>query len=65
LKFFCDPNALDHGVLIVGYGIQGKKPYWIIKNSWGPTWGRKGYYYIYRGDGSCGLNTMCSSSIVA
>lgn len=63
-KFFCDPNALDHGVLIVGYGKQGNKPYWIIKNSWGPRWGRKGYYYIYRGDGSCGLNTMCSSATV-
>jgi cathepsin F len=63
-KFFCDPNALDHGVLIVGYGKKGREPYWIIKNSWGPRWGREGYYYIYRGDGSCGLNTMCSSSIV-
>uniref|UniRef100_A0A0B7ATS0 Cathepsin F n=1 Tax=Arion vulgaris TaxID=1028688 RepID=A0A0B7ATS0_9EUPU len=63
-KFFCDPNALDHGVLIVGYGKKGKEPYWIIKNSWGPHWGREGYYYIYRGDGSCGLNTMCSSAVV-
>ncbi|CAG5134258.1 unnamed protein product [Candidula unifasciata] len=64
-KFFCDPNALDHGVLIVGYGKKGKEPYWIIKNSWGSNWGREGYYYIYRGDGSCGLNTMCSSATVA
>ncbi|BFZ07455.1 hypothetical protein BsWGS_10493 [Bradybaena similaris] len=63
-KFFCDPNALDHGVLIVGYGKKGKEPYWIIKNSWGANWGREGYYYIYRGDGSCGLNTMCSSATV-
>ncbi|KAL5007059.1 hypothetical protein ScPMuIL_015865 [Solemya velum] len=58
----CDPQDLDHAVLLVGFGqeksVFGTRDFWKVKNSWGHKWGEEGYFRIKRGVGKCGMNTQ-------
>jgi len=39
-------STIDHGVILAGYGISGSTQYWLVRNSWGSSWGEGGYIRI-------------------
>ena len=39
-----------HAVSLIGWGVDNGIPYWLTQNSWGTTWGEKGFFRILRGN---------------
>ena len=46
-----------HAIKVLGWGVENGTPYWLVANSWNPTWGDKGFFKILRGQDECGIES--------
>jgi cathepsin B len=53
-----DPTASiegGHAVTLIGYGVENNTKYWLLMNSWSPSWGINGAFKIVRGENECNV----------
>ena len=52
---YCGSSAINHAVVLVGWDDNNGNGYWILRNSWGTSWGLSGYMYIGYGVSQVGF----------
>jgi len=63
-----DEQSVNHAVVAVGFGetVDAEPvPFYIIRNSWGSSWGMEGYFWMKRGQNLCGISDCASFPIVS
>jgi C1A family cysteine protease len=53
--------SIDHAIQLVGYS-PNSGGYWIVRNSWGASWGERGYIYLQYGHNTCGITSRVTGA---
>jgi len=57
-------ERVDHAVLLVGYGEEDGKKFWVLQNSWGSDWGENGFFRMIRGENDSGVESIAVAADV-
>jgi len=60
---YCDQSGdmeIVHDISVVGYGVEGDSPYWLVRNSWGTHWGEQGFFKVCRGVNNIAIESDCA-----
>jgi len=55
-------TSLDHCVQVTGWNTDASTEYWIVRNSWGTSWGNAGYIYVEIGKDLCGISQEATTA---
>jgi len=53
--------SIDHAIQLTGYS-PNSGGYWIVRNSWGPSWGESGFIYLQFGQNTCGITSRVTAA---
>jgi cathepsin X len=56
-------GSTNHVVSVVGWGMEGSTKYWIVRNSWGASWGEFGFFRAKIGIDPLGLESGCDWAV--
>jgi len=54
-------SDVDHAIQLTGYS-PNQGGYWIVRNSWGQSWGERGFIYLQYGQNTCAMTSETTAA---